>query len=100
MITSKVKENMKDIRWNQLKILSYTLLHATKVYMLGSDLGLLISKVFVNFHEGEIRAKIGHFRGFFFFMTAHNICHKTVVLPREKLYSITFVIRTNMTGWP
>ena len=31
MITSKVKENMKDIRGNKLKILSYTQLH----YMLG-----------------------------------------------------------------
>ena len=39
-------------------------LHELKTNCSGSIavFGLSISKVFVNFREGEIRAKIGHFR--------------------------------------
>ena len=53
-----------------------------------ADLGVSISKVFVNFREGEIRAKICHFRGFFYFrsysMTIIYFRQIFVVLPQDK----------------
>ena len=44
-----------------------TFWHSCMMHDAWSDFGLSISKVFVNFREGEIRAKIWHFRGFFYF---------------------------------
>ena len=88
--------------WNIVRLsVSQTL---EKMQTCWTDLGLSISKVFVNLRKGEIHAKISHFRGFFYFrwnfMTTQNVRHKIVVLPREELYSIPFVGRTNMAGWP
>ena len=58
------------------------------------DSGISISKVFVNFREGEIRPKLCHFRGFFYFrwycMTIFYFRQIFVVLPKEKLFSIYF----------
>ena len=59
-----------------------------------ADFGVSISKVFVNFREGKIRAKICHFRDFFYFrwysMTIIYFRQIFVVLPQDKLLSITF----------
>ena len=59
-----------------------------------TDFGVSISKVFVNFREGKIRAKICHFRDFFYFrwysMTIIYFRQIFVVLPQDKLLSITF----------
>jgi len=58
------------------------------------DLGVSISKVFVNFREGEIRAKICHFRGFFYFrwysMTIIYFCQIFVVLSKINYFQYTF----------
>ena len=56
--------------------------------------GVLISKVFVISREGEIHAKICHFHGFFYFrwysMTIIYSRQIFLVLPQDKLFSITF----------
>ena len=58
------------------------------------DLGVSISKVFVNYRQGEIRAKICKFRGFFYFRwysrTIIYFRQIFVVLSQDKLFSITF----------
>ena len=66
------------------------------------DFGVSISKVFVNYCEGEIRAKICHFRGFFYFRwyswTINNFRQIFVVLPQDKLFPITFEKDTPQTA--
>ena len=58
------------------------------------DFGVSISKVFVNYREGEIRSKICHFRGFFYFRwysrTIIYFRQIFVVLSQDKSFSITF----------
>ena len=66
------------------------------------DFGVSISKVFVNYCEGEIRAKICHFRGFFYFRwyswTIIYFRQIFVVLPQDKLFPITFEKDTPQTA--
>ena len=70
--------------------------------MFWSDFGVSISKVFVNFREGKIRAKICHFRGFFYFsrysLTIIYFRQIFVVLPQDKLFPITFEKDTPQTA--